>query len=367
MKIYVLKIYLFIIMENKNSYETTLEKFQSTIKLSLFQTYYKLISNQFEFRFIYIVFLCFEALSNIILIVFNMTYSDISQNVYSDVQYYLKVFRIFLLLYPYNNYVCAFVFLLIFLVLFLIQLFTFLFHYRNDSNINKQTNYFKNMFFKFLLVLNLLYVKVLFYPIMITVLSMIQLTTNTGNSVVYLNYPNQLYTPLNYILNIIISSLVLILYFSLMISNLILFNDNRPITTLPSANPNNTINIFYLFFKFFLCFFYIFNFGSSQFYFKIILFILTLVLIKAYRFWNPIYHQKIIFNVSVYLGGKQLYFAIISCINWYTNLVYSLDNLLLLFITSICFGLLSLNIVFKIQNFYKYQNVIKKLNFSLTK
>ena len=135
MKIYVLKIYLFIIMENKNSYETTLEKFQSTIKLSLFQTYYKLISNQFEFRFIYIVFLCFEALSNIILIVFNMTYSDISQNVYSDVQYYLKVFRIFLLLYPYNNYVCAFVFLLIFLVLFLIQLFTFLFHYRNDSNI----------------------------------------------------------------------------------------------------------------------------------------------------------------------------------------------------------------------------------------
>jgi hypothetical protein len=346
-------------MERKIYEDSTTERLHKTIKISLFQTYYKMLSNQFRFQFIYMFIIIYELALNLYLTVFNLTYSEGIQKEYAQIEDFLKVFRYLLLLYPNNNYYFAYGVLYGYFTLFLIQFITYSVNFKRDkyiSNLSKESGYLKAVFYKFLLVLNMLYDKVLFHSVLITTLSMVQ-CSNRDSLSVYTNFSNMSCTGFNYYFNLSIAIITITLFVLISLFNLLFFNDSRPITMLPWSNPNNKIKLLYLGMKFVLSFFYIFNLGKLQFDFKFVLIIISLFLIFVYRFLKPLYNNKLIFNITLYCEGVLFYFAFFSMINKYTSEVYMISTIVFFLLTSLIFGLVTLNIFHKVQNYYKFINV----------
>jgi len=346
-------------MERKIYEDSTTERLHKTIKISLFQTYYKMLSSQFRFQYIYMFIIVYELILNLFLTVFNLTYSEVIPKEYSQIEEFIKVFRYLVLLYPNNNYYFAYAVLYGYFTLFLIQFITYSVNFKRDnyiSNLTKESGYIKAVFYKFLLVLNMLYDKVLFHSILITTLSMVQ-CSNSNSLSFYRNFSNISCTGFNYYFNLSVGIVTFSLFVLISLFNLLFLNDSRPITMLPWSNPNNKIKLLYLGMKFNLSFFYIFNLGKLQFDFKFVLIIIALFIIFVYRFLKPLYHNKLIFNITLYCEGVLFYFAFFSMINKYTSEVYMISTIVFFSLTSLLFGLLTLNIFHRVQNYYKFVNV----------
>ncbi len=344
-------------MEKKNSYDTTYESFTNNFKLGIFRTYYHIISNQCKMNLFYLLFMFIDALQITSLILFNITYSTYSQSYYSFIQNLITVVRQLITLYKPNDLKMSILVLYMTFVFFLIQIFTILYYTKNKICNKTKRNFFEELYFKFLLILNIFYHSFLQIPLFVTFFSKFQCATLNNNTSVMINFPQYNCDSILYYINITISSINIILFLFISLINCHFFFDNRPVSSLPWSGPKNKLPLYTLCFKFVLAFFYTFEFSSVQFYFKNALVILAALYIGIYKLILPLYNDRIVYHFDLYLKGIYIFISFIGIINKLTETIYSNSIVIIIFVSSLFMAGFLLTISLKIQEYYKYNNV----------
>ena len=341
---------------DKNIDETSIETLISYIKCSIFRTYYQIISNQFKMKLFFILFLILDALQNMSLILFNISLSNYSQSNYSQTVNLISIVRQLVTLYKSNDFISGCVCLYTTFLFLIIQIGTLFYYAGNDICYKTKKNFMKQLFFKILLILNIFYQTIFMIPIFTTILSMFQ-CQSTKSSFVMINYNEIVCNSTIFYINIVIASLTFLLFLFISLINAVFLNDNIPVSNIPWSAPKSHVALISVAFKLVLSFFYTFEFGTIQYYFKNIIVIGLTILLGVNKIYIPLYHIKIVFDFNVFFKGMLIFMSLISFINTLLSTNYTNEIVIVIIITSIFFGGLFLAVSFKIKEYYTYTNV----------
>ena len=365
-------------------------------KVSLFfiKPYFELLGLDININLLYILFLTFEALQINSLIIFdiklsskyeasnipNNTILTYYKNYYTSLNSIIKATKLINSFQGnQNNINTPIILICLFITYVVLNFFIYFYFLKKD---NYKTNREANLFIKTTLILlylsHIIVFKILFTPIIVNVLSLIQykliqikVTDNSFlQQLVFLNYENRNIN--NTIFIIVLSSVVLTLLLFQSIITLFYFNETKPKSKLPWGSKFNYIPYLICLIKINLSIFYVFfdaniienydsNFITYNNYIKnFILIGLNLALIVV-RGFNTIMNNYTVFFFTVIYEGSFIFNSVISLVNKYAEINLFPETLAVQFIASLFFGLLILNIIDKYHQDIK-NNVVSNIN-----
>lgn len=348
-------------MENINNAldESEIEethKPKANFKTSISRLYYNIISSQFSMDVFYILLLFIEAIQINGLIMFHIFYSNTQSN-YTAIKTIIDVLKIIYTLYPPGNMLVSSIIMYILIIILLSKFILFIYFTRNDINYKTTQRYMVILILRFYLCLGMLLQTVLTTPLMITFFSFFQCQTNTDSVSVLMNYNTNQCSTVSYYINISISVIGIITFGIIILFNSIYLHDNRPISKLPWTSPCSAMPFTVLSIKLVLSFFYVFQFTGIYLDIKAsVVLILTIILIIM-RFFNTFSYNRLVFKFIVLFQGSFCFNSLFSLINKYLLTVFSIQAVILQFITSLIFGYLLVNIMNNIEEHYLHKNV----------
>ena len=346
-------------MEKKNFEESSMNIFKNLLKNSIFITYYNIISRQFSMNIFYIALQLVSTIQIAAILICHISYNNNPLSISNYPSDLISFAKNIVLLYPNGNFVFANIILYLILAFLILQFSIFFFYFFNNNTKilkgeNTKKHSFNDLFFSFILIINLFQQTLLAIPIFITLFSFFQCNSNSTFNSYYLQI---CYTNYHYFI-ISISSLCLFLYLVIIILNIMFLNDNRPVSKLPSSGSSKITRINKTLLNLILSFCFTFNFGNILLNFKVILMNLILMTETFNLIISPLYHQKIVFKFSVFFNGNLVFISIFSLINFYSNTVYNIQIIAVIILSSISFGLFFLMLIEKFQIYYAYRQVI---------
>ena len=327
---------------DKYEYETNIEAFFRKLKISIFKSYYMIVSHQFHMNLFYILLLMLEFFQIIGIIIPNMTYFQITQS-----NEYLTIFKNIILLGIANSLNANITILYICTILFIIQLILLIIYYSKELKSNHEEPLYIFLLFRFILFINMLYQTVFTIPILSNLFSFFQ-TDSNGIFLIY--NTNNFNSVWNYI-NLAICCINIILFLIICVLNNLFLNDNRALTLLAWACPKYYIRNVKTIFKLILTLFFVFNFYSPyQDIIKRIFALICITTICILRLIHPIgYHSKV--NVfCTFFEGCIMGNCLICIVNQELFATYTITSLIIIFSFITLFGLMFLFIAMKIQS-----------------
>ena len=227
-------------------------------------------------------------------------------------------------------------------------------YYSNDLKSSQPVSQGKKVFFRFILLLNTLIQTIFTLPFFITLFSFFP-----QNSKGYLIcYPTVEFTAIANIINLVFSIVSIMMFCIIIVLNSLFLNDNRSKTDLPWASPRSFIYFIKYFLKFFLMIFFTFDLGLSHYPAKQSMIMILTTLIIGIRMLNPVGFNANIFNLTVLYEGGCFGRSILAILTRNALHASSIEVVIFNVLFFLFFGGVFLYIIFRIQNHYKYQNVI---------
>ena len=321
------------------------------LKNSIFQTYYRLIPSALTSNLFYSLLITLEFFQMTGLTLFDIRSKDeiseikLETHKFHSLYYPIKLFKISCILFKEHSFLFSLILLYGSFIFLILHIVIYIYYYFNIIEIRNQITIYIYIFFKLMFYFDLFICSFLTIPLYTTYFSFYQCNSNKSEM---LNFSNINCHDWFHYFNIVISTINSFLLTIIGLLSAYFLNENHLIPKVPWNNSFSLIYCIIFIEKILLSLCYIIKFKYS-FSIKSILISILMIIHTLIRLKKHFFRVKIIGFIKSCYEFSILFYSLLGIINhFYNSLNFKLSSFFLEIFTGICFGIMLLFVVDKL-------------------